>query len=275
MKHDPLGDRMKTYERAGTQQQLMPLLPALVRLDGVAFHTFTKGLRRPYDERLSQLMVDTTKYLVQLTGARIGYTQSDEISLALLQDTYQQQLYFDGNVAKINSVLASRATAYFNSQLQLGRIPEKQSELPVFDCRTWNVPNLVEAANAFLWREQDATRNSISMAANAMYSHTEVHGKSSAQMQEMIFQKGINWNDYPVFFKRGSYVRRVETSRRFSQAELTALPSEHRAKLDPDLVVTRSTYEVMDYGMPLSKIANRAAVLFAGEAIVRSTGERR
>ena len=262
---DGLGDRMKCYEEA-TSMRLMPLLPAICRLDGRAFHSFCKNLKRPYDKRLSDVMVEVTKYLVEETGAVVGYTQSDEITLVLYRDTFNSQLFFDGRVFKITSVLAAMASTYFCMRLP-SAIPEKAGLLPVFDCRTWNVPNKTEATNAVLWREQDATRNSISMAAQSLYNHKELQNKSCDEMQEMLFQKGINWNDYPAFFKRGSYVRKIKIKRPFSKSEIELLPEKHMARQNPELEVDRTDVEVVD--MPqLSKIVNREDVLFDGADII-------
>jgi len=276
MSKDSLGDRMKSYEASGTMRRLMPLLPVMIRLDGVAFHTFTKGLERPFDRRLSRMMIDTTKYLVQLTNARVGYTQSDEISLILLADTFESQVYFDAKVYKLLSVLASRCSNRFNKLLPTF-IPEKEpkweQEEPAFDCRVWNVPNKTEAANTLLWREQDASRNSVSMAAQSLFSHKELQSKSCAEMQEMMFQKGTNWNDYPTSFKRGTYIRRVVSERPFTTDELEKLPARHAARSNPDLKVTRTDYEETYYAEPLSRYGNRVEMLFDGADPVKSTGE--
>ena len=262
-KNDSLGDRMKFYEKNFSSEKLMPLLPVLIRLDGVAFHTFTKGLARPYDERLSKLMVDTTKYLTKLTGARVGYTQSDEISLVLFGDEFEDQLFFDGKKSKIISVLAARCSIFFNSLLRYV-IPEKADKEPVFDCRVWNVPNKEEAVNSLIWREKDATRNSISMAAQSCYSHSQLQNKSSNEMQELLHQKGINWNDYPTFFKRGTYIQKKIIVRPFTTSELSSLPAKHEAHANPNLTISRTDFAEVD--MPiLTKIVNRAGVVFDGE----------
>jgi tRNA(His) 5'-end guanylyltransferase len=261
---DEFGDRMKEYEKMHSGR-LMPLLPAFARLDGVAFHTFTKGLRRPYDEGLTKLMVATTQFLAQNTNARLAYTQSDEITLMWYSDNYKSQIYFDGKIAKLTSVLAARASAYFNHWLE-DYLPGKVSgdhAMPVFDCRVWSVPNQIEASNVFLWREQDATRNSISMAAQSNYSHKELHGKNCSQMQEMLFQKGINWNDYPAFFKRGTYVQRHTVIRPFSADEIENLPEKHEARKNPELEITRSEFRTLDMP-PFSKVVNKTSVLFNG-----------
>ena len=261
---DSLGDRMKQYESAEAGRRLMPLLPALARLDGRAFHSFVRGLARPFDKRLSDLMLDTATFLVRETNAVVGYTQSDEISLAWVAEEYDAQIFFDGRIQKMTSMLSALCSAHFNRRLPAFLPTEFADRLPVFDCRVWSVPTLEEAANTFLWRELDATKNSISMAARAYYEHAVLHDKSGSEMQELLWQKGVNWNDYPTFFKRGTFVRRQKVSRAFTLTELEALPPKHAARSDPALVVERSECGPLDLP-PLSKVENRVGVLFRGE----------
>jgi tRNA(His) guanylyltransferase len=258
------GDRMKGYERQETGRRLLPLLPVLARIDGKNFSRFTRGLERPYDERLSALMVATTRYLVEESDALCGYTQSDEISLLFYSGDSKSQIFFDGKVQKINSVLASMTAAYFNHN-KVDALPEKREELANFDSRVWSVPNQMEAANVFLWRERDATKNSVSMAAREHYSHNELLGKSSNQMQEMLFQKGVNWNDYPPFFKRGTFVQRQQISRVFTAEELATLPTKHEARNNPGLEFERSVVTTIEMP-PFDSVTNRVDVLFSGAA---------
>lgn len=205
------GDRMKMYEKTGaTTDRLMPLLPAMIRLDGKSFHTFTKGLDRPFDNALSSIMILCTKMLVKESNAIIGYTQSDEITLILYRDTFESQLFFDGKVDKINSILAAKCSVYFNSLVRT-YLPDRVESQPVFDCRSWNMPNKTEAVNCLVWREQDATRNSIQMAGRAKFSHRQLHGMNCNKIQEKLWlEENINWNDYPPRFKRGTYVAKVD-----------------------------------------------------------------
>ena len=161
---DDLGDRMKEYELAEAGRRLMARLPICVRIDGKRFSRFTEGLKRPYDERLSRLMVATTQHLVEESAALAGYTQSDEISLLYYDEDPKTQLFLDRRIQKLTSILSSMATGYFNAHLG-SHIPEKAGSVALFDCRVWSVPTLDEAANTFLWRELDATKNSVSMAA--------------------------------------------------------------------------------------------------------------
>jgi len=266
---DDFGNRMKDYEAIETDRRFIPLLPVYARIDGRCFSGFTQGFDRPYDSSLSYIMIETTKYLVEKTHARIGYTQSDEISLVWLQEEYDSEIFFDGKIQKLVSVLASMATAKFNSLCQYGSslglnrmiAARSKEQLPVFDCRVFQLPNRTEAANAFLWREKDATKNAISMAARSFYSHKALHGKSSSEMQEMIFQKGQNFNDYPAFFKRGTFVRRIVEERAFTAEELAKIPEKHRPA--PDTLVTRS--RVVELEMPIfTKVENRVEVIFEG-----------
>lgn len=274
MEVSDLGDRIKAYENLEAGRRLLPLLPIVARMDGRSFHNFAKGLKRPYDERLSQLMIETTRALVQETNARIGYTQSDEISLILYSDDPDSQVYFDGRVHKMVSQLAAQTTAIFNFLLPQ-YIPEKAEarrvdRMPTFDARIFIVPSLTEATNAILWREQDATKNSVSMAARAYYSHDELHNKNSSEMQEMLFQKGVNWNDYPTFFRRGSYIQRITVKKKLTPEELEALPPKHNARLNPDMEFERTEIRPLELP-PLARVTNRERVLFFGDAPVLKT----
>jgi tRNA(His) 5'-end guanylyltransferase len=260
---DVLGDRMKLYERMGSGAKLMPLLPVMVRIDGRTFSSFTRGLARPYDDRLSQMMIDTTSFLVKETNAVIGYCQSDEISLVLYSDKPGTQLYFDGKHSKLTSQLAALASVFF-FRLTQEKLPKEYAEkLPTFDCRVWNVPTKEEAVNCLLWREQDATKNSITMAARTCYSDKQLFGKHGGEMQELLFQKGINWNDYPAFFKRGTYIQRRVLATPFTTEELDKLPPLHHARRDPNLVIERSEFRAIDMP-PIARVTNRVGVVFHG-----------
>jgi tRNA(His) guanylyltransferase len=202
MSQDPMGDRMKGDYEARAQTQLPRRTHTIIRIDGKAFHTYTRGLDKPYDKRLMDDMAETTRFLCQeIQGARVGYTQSDEISI-LLTDyaTRQTQAWFDGNVQKIVSIAASIATAQFNKLRPAGR-------LAFFDARVFTIPQDLEVINYFLWRQRDAVRNSISMLAQAHFSAKQLHGKNTSAMQEMLWaEHGVNWNDEDPRFKRGTIV---------------------------------------------------------------------
>jgi tRNA(His) guanylyltransferase len=257
MKVTEFAERIKGYELIEAGRKFIPGLPIMIRIDGKCFSSFTKGLERPYDVRLSNLMIDTTKFLVEETNACIGYTQSDEISLVL-----DNNVFFDGRISKITSVVASLTTAFFNSELS-EFLPEKRNKLALFDCRCWNVPSKDEAVNSLIWRELDATKNSISMAAMKYYSHNQLMDKNSSQKQEMLFSKGVNWNDYPPFFKRGTYIQKKKVIRKFTSEELDKLPPKHEARFKPGLEVERTEINILDIP-PMTKISNRVDVVFNG-----------
>lgn len=204
-----LGDRIKEYEREETASRFMPNLPIYVRIDGRSFSNFTRTMKKPYDEKMSRIMQEVTKFLVKECSAKIGYTQSDEISLLFYAEEENSSVFFDGKKQKMVSVLSGLASAKF-IELALQEFPEQCAKrIPSFDCRVFAVPNKTEAMNCFLWRVQDAVKNSISMAAFSVYPHKELHGKNQHDQLGMLIEKGINWNYYPKYFKEGSFFQRV------------------------------------------------------------------
>jgi len=259
MATDGLGDRCKAFEQAEAGRRAMRGLPLLARLDGRAFHTFTRDLNRPYEPGMSAAMVETARYLVQEMRPLVGYTQSDEITLAWFEPSQSVSDYdFDGRFQKLASVLAGMASTRFY-QLVLEHLPQKAKETPHFDCRVWQVPTLADATDVFVWREDDATKNSITMAAGAYYGDSELDGKSSSVKQEMLWQKGINWNDFPSFFKRGTYLQRRAFERTMTEEERSRIPEAHR----PPVGATFQRNAVVELDLPPArKIANLTAVLF-------------
>lgn len=261
-----LAERMKMYEESTTSTKLMAKLPICIRLDGNNFSKFTSDLtahKKPFDERLSNLMIDTTKYLVELTGAKMGYTQSDEITLLLYSDNIESETYLNRRLFKIETILSAKCSVYFNSKLE-EYLPHKKDELPVFDCRVWNVPNKEEGANVFLWRERDCVKNSISMAAQSRFSHKRIEGVNGSDKIAMLLEKGIDYNDYPDFFKRGSYIQRKTELKKLSIDEIETLPLKHKARENPNLIIERSSYNNID--MPdFNTVTNKTNVIFNGE----------
>lgn len=250
------------YEGAEAGRRFMPLIPIVARIDGRSFSSFTRGMVRPYDKTMSDMMIETTKFLVEETNANVGYTQSDEISLAWHSTDHRSQVWFDGRIMKMTSQLAAQATLIFN-RLVSERYPQYYNRMASFDARVWQVPNRTEAANMFVWREWDATKNSITMAASHYYSHAELQGKNGAEKQEMLFQKGVNWNDYPAFFKRGTYLQRRTVVKPFSAEEIEKLPEKHAVRVNPSLLVKRS--QVVELSLPIiTTVINREDVFFSG-----------
>ena len=245
MKSDALGDRIKSYEIAETGLKFINGLPIVVRLDGKSFHSFTKNMKKPYDQDMMDLMDDTTKYLLEESGAIIAYTQSDEISLILFPwlKNNEADLPFGGKKFKIISVLASTATARFlKGALEL--FPDACARgLPRFDCRAFQVPSKEEAIESLRWRAKDSLKNSVSMAARSHFSHKSLQNKTSSEMQEMLFQeKNINFNNYPVRFKEGSFFKRKSIEVYLSEEELNKIPEDRR----PVGPVIRSCISIVD-----------------------------
>jgi tRNA(His) guanylyltransferase len=270
MSKDVLGDRMKMYENVESNRRFMPLLPIIARLDGMGFSKFTKDMERPYDERMSRIMKLTAAFLLEETHAVAAYTQSDEITLAWFSNSLKSQTWFDGRVLKMNTALASKASIYFN-ELVAEHLPEKyKKRRPAFDCRAFNMPNLEEATNNFLWRERDATKNSVNMTSTAYYSDKEVLDKDTNERLDMLMAKGVNWNKYPSFFKRGTFITRGVTEEPFTVEEIEKLPARHQAHSNPKLTVRRNIIRVYE-DMPIfDKVTNRIDVLFNGATPVTS-----
>ena len=225
MKKDSLGDRMKQYEGI-PKISLMRRNPVIIRIDGKAFHTFTRGFQRPFDNILIESMQETMKYLCEnIQGCKLGYCQSDEISLLLTDyDTINTAAWFDYQVQKMCSIAASMATLIFNRVFNekvesanidsyvglnvgfeyLSALDKAQEKGAMFDARCFSIPK-EEVCNYFLWRQNDCTRNSIQMVGQANFSHKELQGKSCDKIQDMLMlEKNINWNDFDTVKKRGS-----------------------------------------------------------------------
>ena len=225
-----LGDRMKNNYENITRYYLTRRMPVIIRVDGRSFHTFTKGFKKPFDDVLVKTMQDTMKYLCEnIQGCVLGYTQSDEISLVLTDYAeITTDAWFGNNLQKMCSVSASMATLTFNKAFNDNIVKYIDNNLDsdcgvtkdlteytkilinarnkgaMFDSRVFTIPK-EEVCNALIWRQQDATRNSIQSVGQANFSQKELHGKSCNDIQDMLMlQKGINWNDYSTTLKRGS-----------------------------------------------------------------------
>ena len=226
--HDELGIRMKEYYEQIPKTKLMRRTPVAIRLDGKAFHTFTRGFQKPFDEILVKSMQETMKYLCEnIQGCVLGYMQSDEITLILVDyKNLNSAAWFGYETQKMCSIAASMATmkfnkAFENNVFELGDTIMEMQDLDIeknylealyksiekgamFDARVFNIPK-EEVTNLIYWRQLDATRNSIQMVGQAHFSHKELQNKSCNMIQDMLMtQKGINWNDIPTHLKRGS-----------------------------------------------------------------------
>lgn len=272
MDNSNLAKRMKQYE-AVPKNVLIRRMPVIMRIDGRAFHTFTRGFVRPFDNLLNKTMQETMKYLCEnIQGCVLGYTQSDEISLVLID--YQRltsDAWFDNEVQKMCSVGASIATMAFNkffcknvkgfdlllahndygddteeNRVLLNNYQRSIEKGAMFDCRVFNLPK-EEVTNYIYWRQLDASRNSIQMVGQANFSHNELQNKSCNDIQDMIMTlKGINWNDLPTYQKRGSCcIKYVETVAKYS------------IELDGAVVSVLHNKWTIDDNIPIFKGADR------------------
>lgn len=216
---DSLGDRIKDYENI-TRYSLPRRTYTILRLDGKAFHTYTKGLKKPFDSELSEDITSSVSLLLkEMGGAKFAYCQSDEISILMTDvENISSQVWFNGNIQKIASVSSSILTAEFNRRRILlrhnstGRYDIIGSKIPLanFDCRVFSIPDRIEVMNYFRWRNQDCRRNSISMVAYSLFSHKSLQGKSSKDKISMIEEKiGKSYHDaYTDSEKYGTLVFR-------------------------------------------------------------------
>ena len=206
-----LGDRMKNNYENIHRIYLTRRMPLILRLDGVAFHTLTKKLNKPYDIGFKQCMLGTARFLVEnIMGAKLAYVQSDEISILLTDyDSLTTEAWFGKNLQKMVSVSASMATMKFNQLYNLHiHSSKKIKEYGLFDSRAFVIPK-EEVCNSFIFRQTDAVRNSIQGLGQAYFSHKELQGKSCNVIQDMLMiEKNINWNDISPYFKRGGCVYR-------------------------------------------------------------------
>lgn len=201
-----LGDRMKKYEKVA-KTNLMQRTPVIIRLDGKAFHTYTKSCDKPFDQDLHNIRKEVLQYLCEnIQGCVLGYSQSDEITLVLKDwHTYSSQAWFDNSVQKLCSISASMTTAMWNSLVYKYNLQDKFSGLAVFDARCFNIP-INEVVNCLVWRQQDWERNSVQMLARSFYSQRQCHGKSCKDLVTKIEEdQGIIWGNLPTWQKRGEF----------------------------------------------------------------------
>lgn len=230
-----IGDRMKNNYENITRYYLTRRMPVIIRIDGRSFHTFTRRLKKPFDDIIVKTMQETMKYLCEnIQGCVLGYTQSDEISIVLTDYTeLTTDAWFGNNLQKMCSVSASMATVAFNNHFmghwnEENRLAYRSNSTQeekeyastlyqklgkaMFDSRVFTIPK-EEVCNYLIWRQQDATRNSIQSVGQANFSQKELHGKSCNNIQDMLMtQRGINWNDYSTTLKRGSCCIKVDDS---------------------------------------------------------------
>lgn len=241
-----LGDRIKEYYEDRTKTFLMRRMITIIRLDGKGFSKYTKKLNKPFDDGFSEDMDATTAFLCEnIQGTKFGYTQSDEISIVITDfDNLESAAWFDNNVQKMVSIAASMATAKFN-ELRRKRGFET---LAMFDARVFQVPTVDEMVNAMIFRQQDCTRNSISMAAYHLIGDKPTKNKSGEEKQEMLFQmKGVNWNNYKTKYKRGTVVRKIQFTKEGPNGEKAI---RNKWEADPEIPIFTQDKEYLTKLIP-------------------------
>lgn len=271
MDRSDLASRMKSFYEEVSKTRLLRRIPTVIRIDGRVFHTFTKGFVQPFDDVLIDSMHETMKYLCEnIQGCVLGYTQSDEITLILTDyKELTSDAWFNYEVQKVCSIVASMATMTFNKAFaknvknfdlktayngdteenkRLSRIYNKAVEKgAMFDARFFNIPR-EEVTNLIYWRQLDASRNSVNMVGRAYFSHKELLNKSCSQIQDLLMTKGINWNNYPTYQKRGACcVKREVVSNKESD-----IPYPLKVML-PQTIVKTSKEWIVDEDIPIFK----------------------
>lgn len=284
---DDLGTRMKVFYENIPKTRLMRRTPVAIRLDGKAFHTFTRGFQKPFDFVLMDAMQKTMKYLCEnIQGCVFGYTQSDEITLILVDyQKFTSDAWFDYEVQKLTSVSASMATMAFNKYFSENVVEYNLTHDPLvkrreglldnyisavekgalFDARCFNIPK-EEVTNLIYWRQLDATRNSIQMVGQAHFSHDELQDKTCNMIQDMLMTKyGINWNNFTIPCKRGTACIRVG-------AKVTENIKREPQPFGEDKITTTIIEErpiwIIDRNMPILKGEDRKYVddlIYIGE----------
>lgn len=287
---DDLGTRMKTFYENVPKTRLMRRTPVAIRIDGKSFHTFTRGFQKPFDFVLMDAMQKTMKYLCEnIQGCVFGYTQSDEITLILVDyQKFTSDAWFDYEVQKLTSVSASMATMAFNKYFSENvedvikynsthdSLLERKKGLldnyisavergACFDARCFNIPK-EEVTNLIYWRQLDATRNSIQMVGQANFSHDELQNKTCDMIQDMLMTKyGINWNNFTIPCKRGTACIRVG-------AKVTENIKREPQPFGEDKITTTIIEErpiwIIDRNMPILKGEDRKYVdnlIYIGE----------
>ena len=271
MDRSDLASRMKSFYEEVSKTRLLRRIPTVIRIDGRVFHTFTKGFVQPFDDVLIDSMHETMKYLCEnIQGCVLGYTQSDEITLILTDyKELTSDAWFNYEVQKVCSIVESMATMTFNKAFaknvknfdlktayngdteenkRLSRIYNKAVEKgAMFDARFFNIPR-EEVTNLIYWRQLDASRNSVNMVGRAYFSHKELLNKSCSQIQDLLMTKGINWNNYPTYQKRGACcVKREVVSNKESD-----IPYPLKVML-PQTIVKTSKEWIVDDDIPIFK----------------------
>lgn len=259
--HDPLGDRMKAFERLSEGDVFDRNKPIYARVDGRGFSKFTDGMHKPFDDRMTSVMQQAAEHLLLRTNAKAAYVQSDEISLAWGAAPVDGDHFFGGRPMKMASVLAGEATTGFFKALMDNRsgLAAFADRLPHFDARVTELPSPMVVAEMFAWRGQDAKRNSLNQIAQSIFTPVQLHGKTTGDVKAMLTRRGIGPEDYPSASLNGTLLFRRLKEKRLSTEELARIPESVRPH--PDKTFMRSVTEYYTLAHP-SRITNLEEVIF-------------
>ena len=259
---DDFGDRMKHYEAIEGQRRLDLALPVIIRVDGRRFSKFTRGFSKPFDQDLSFAMRATARALVDEMQARIGYVQSDEITLVLLPRSDEDELLFSGRVQKLTGIAAALATSRFTLALAKTHPDIVARRMPVFDARVWSVPNLAEAANAVLWRVFDARKNSVSAACRSVATTSEMKGLDQSAMISLMAERGVDYETrFAIEDRLGVVIRKEMRESEIAEDVWNRIPQSCRPD---DRRVVRSVV-VEDPASVFLDTADRISFIFGEE----------
>lgn len=243
---DKLGDKHKRFEEVASHV-LMPDTPWIVRMDGVAFHTFTKGISKPFDPDMTHCMQKTAMDMTEAYKPALTYVQSDEITMCFVPTS---EVIYGGKISKLCSTFAAKASVIFNDAVRR-HISHKCGMMPIFDARVFNVPSLDDMAENLLWRQEDAVRNSVSMACHANFSDKELLHKTSGERREMLKSIGIDWNDYPTHSKMGTFYRKEKIEN----------------------IITKESYDLMiERKIPVDKIPKVGTIIVRSRVVELNLG---
>lgn len=250
-----LEEKHREIESEVTSPTINMDFPVVIRLDGHAFRTYTRKLDKPFDARLVQAMDAVTRFLVEETKADVGYTQSDEISLAFMSGA---KLPFSGRILKICSLWAGMASAKLNEAVAEAGI-SRSNGMPYFDCRISNRDTLEDLADYFLWRETDGMRNSTAMLAQSLFSKKELFKVNQEGMREMLRRRGCPWEHLPIREQRGAYFYREVHTVPMDEETLAKIPEKNRAQAPT--IIQRTKIVGVEHP-PLEALTNPTKVLF-------------
>lgn len=259
---DNLGDEVKYFESLESTRKLDLTSPICVRIDGRNFSKLTKNMKKPFDDNMSNIMMETTKWLVEKTNALIGYVQSDEITLIFFKKPEEVEFLFSGRIQKLNSILSGMTSSKFCIEMMKHNPELIENHIPHFDCRIWNVPTKQVAAMTVLWRSQDARRNAINTIAHSIIDHSKLQNKNQKQLLQLIKENNISFEkDFTLYEKHGAFFQKKKKLMKISEEIWNKIPEKNKPN---NQYVNRSVVERLNIGY-FGDVINQVPVIFDSE----------